>query len=309
MAPGARLAGLRDIPDLLPGRSETVELSPLSQGEIDQSADGFIDAVFQHGADLRIPRSDLRRDDYLACVLRGGYPEAVRRSDHGRRGRFFESCISDVINRDVRQLTDIERTGDRRRLANLISASTSTLVNPRAWPAGCRYRPTVRRYLDLLDLAFITCRVPAWSGNLTRRAVATPKLLVNTGNRPCHSATGSACGRSQRSGLCRRKPESSARALISGARRRIRLPSRSAVPLSGSHRTQLMIAIAPRPPPDRDRAAEMPGPSSKSPPHAYGVKVLDDAADLAAHVLDRLADQRKQRLKPRLRWRAFIERP
>ncbi len=37
--------------------------------------------------------------------LRGGYPEAARRSDPGRRGRFFESYISDVINRDVRQLT------------------------------------------------------------------------------------------------------------------------------------------------------------------------------------------------------------
>lgn len=30
----ARLFALRDIPDLLPGRSETIELWPLSQGEI-----------------------------------------------------------------------------------------------------------------------------------------------------------------------------------------------------------------------------------------------------------------------------------
>jgi hypothetical protein len=31
----ARLLGLRDLPDALPGRSETIELWPLSQGEID----------------------------------------------------------------------------------------------------------------------------------------------------------------------------------------------------------------------------------------------------------------------------------
>jgi hypothetical protein len=53
----------------------------------------------------------------------------------GRRRRrrglgFFESYISDVINRDVRQLTEIQRTGDMRRLVNLIAASTSTLANP-----------------------------------------------------------------------------------------------------------------------------------------------------------------------------------
>ena len=42
----ARLPGLQEIPDLLPGRAETIELSPLSQGEIDQSPDGFVEALF-----------------------------------------------------------------------------------------------------------------------------------------------------------------------------------------------------------------------------------------------------------------------
>lgn len=126
----ARLVGLRDIPDLLPGRSETIELSPLSQGEIDGGPDGFVDAVFARGVDLRAAPSDLRRDDYLERALRGGYPEAVRRTDFGRRGRFFESYISDVINRDIRQLIDIERAGDMRRLVNLVAASTTTLANP-----------------------------------------------------------------------------------------------------------------------------------------------------------------------------------
>ena len=97
----ARLVGLRDIPDLLPGRSETVELSPLSQGEIDEGPDGFIDAIFRHGVEVSVRPSDLRREDYLERAMRGGYPEAVRRIDAGRRGRFFEAYISDVINRDV----------------------------------------------------------------------------------------------------------------------------------------------------------------------------------------------------------------
>jgi uncharacterized protein len=176
----ARLGGLRDIPDLLPGRSETIELSPLSQGEIDQSPDGFIDAVFQHGVEIRAAPSSLRREDYLERALRGGYPEAVRRPDSGRRGRFFESYISDVINRDVRQLTDIERAGDMRRLVNLIAASTGTLANPSSMANRLQVpATTVKRYLDLLDLVFITRRVPAWSSNLATRAVATPKLLLN----------------------------------------------------------------------------------------------------------------------------------
>src|SRR6266852_2552746 len=63
----ARLLGLRDIPDLLPGRSETVELSPLSQGEIDQRPDSFIDAVFQDGMEVGVPP---HRDpaNWLTCA-------------------------------------------------------------------------------------------------------------------------------------------------------------------------------------------------------------------------------------------------
>src|SRR5712691_4714822 len=108
--------------------------------------------TFQHGVQLSVPQSDLRRDDYLERALRGGYPEAVRRSDAGRRSRFFEAYISDVINRDVRQLTEIERAGDMRRLVNLIAASTSTIANPASMANRLQVSATtVNRYLDLLE--------------------------------------------------------------------------------------------------------------------------------------------------------------
>ena len=175
----ARLVGLRDIPDLLPGRSETIELSPLSQGEIDGAPDGFIETVFRHGVGVRIPASSLRRGDYLGRALRGGYPEGVRRTDHGRRARFFESYITDLINRDVRQLTEIERPADMRRLVNLAAASTGALAVPASIASRMQLpASTVKRYLDLLDLLFVTRRIPAWSSNLTTRAVATPKLVL-----------------------------------------------------------------------------------------------------------------------------------
>ncbi len=175
----ARLLGLQEIPDLLPGRAETIELSPLSQGEIARSPDGIVEALFRHGVDIRVPSSDLRRDDYLERALRGGYPEAVRRIDPGRRARFFESYITDLVNRDVRQLTEIERPADMRRLVNLVAACTASLAVPAALASRLQVpASTVKRYLNLLDLLFITRRIPAWSTNLTTRAVATPKLVL-----------------------------------------------------------------------------------------------------------------------------------
>jgi len=49
----ARVRGLRGLPDTLPGRMETIELWPFSQGEIDGRPDGFIDSAFEYGVDLQ----------------------------------------------------------------------------------------------------------------------------------------------------------------------------------------------------------------------------------------------------------------
>src|SRR5712691_9552831 len=65
----AKLLGLRDLPDALPGRAETIELWPLSQGEIDSAADGFVDAVFRLDGRVRIPPCSLTKRDYVARAL------------------------------------------------------------------------------------------------------------------------------------------------------------------------------------------------------------------------------------------------
>jgi predicted AAA+ superfamily ATPase len=175
----ARLFGLKDIPDLLPGRSETIELWPLSQGEIERGKDTFVDAVFDSGADVEVPLSRLRRSDYIERALRGGYPEAVSRPDIRRRARFFESYASDLINRDVAQLSDIGRPADMRRLLALVAAQMATLFVPGRWASVLALpASTVKRYIELLELVFLVRRIPAWSTNLTTRAVAAPKVLM-----------------------------------------------------------------------------------------------------------------------------------
>jgi uncharacterized protein len=174
----ARLLGLRDLPDALPGRSETIELWPLSQGEIDGAPDGFVDAAFRSGSDLRIESAPLNRMDYLERALRGGYPEAVRRTAPRRRARFFESYLSDLIARDLRQVADIERPTELRRLLGVLAATTAGLSVPHRISSDVGLpMTTLRRYLDALELVYMIRRLPAWSSNLTARAIGTPKLL------------------------------------------------------------------------------------------------------------------------------------
>ncbi|MBF8188503.1 ATP-binding protein [Nonomuraea sp. K274] len=174
----ARLLALRSLPDALPGRSETIELWPLSQGEIEGHEDGFVDAAFRVGADLRAEALGLRRRNYVALAARGGYPEAVKRTNPRRRERFFEGYIGDLIARDVKQVADIERAADMRRLISLLAAQIGGLLNVSrlagelALPAS-----TVRGYIEILETIFLVKLIPAWSSNATTRAVATPKVI------------------------------------------------------------------------------------------------------------------------------------
>ena len=178
----ARVLGLRTLPDALPGRMETIELWPFSQGEIDGTPDGFIDAVFTHGSDLH-HGSTMRRAEYAERVVRGGFPESVARTQPRRRERFLDSYVADLINRDVRQLSEIERPGEMLALIRLLAARSGQLLVASALGSDIRLpHRTVGRYLDLLEEVFLIKRVPAWSRNLSTRAIGTPKVaMVDSG--------------------------------------------------------------------------------------------------------------------------------
>lgn len=173
----SRLFGMIAAPDALPGRMETVELWPFSQGEIDREPDGFIDAVFAVGPDLR-HESAVTRADYAERIVRGGLPEAVSRDDDRRRARFFDSYVQALIDRDVRQLSDIQHKGELRKLVRLLGARTGTIIGVGSLESSLGLsRPTINRYLQALEEIFLVKRIPGWSRNLGTRATAAAKMI------------------------------------------------------------------------------------------------------------------------------------
>jgi uncharacterized protein len=173
----SRLFGMVGAPDALPGRMETIELWPFSQGEIDGGPDGFIDALFTLGPHLR-HESSVSRADIAARIVRGGLPEAVSRTDARRRERFFDSYVQALIDRDVRQLSDIQHKGELRKLIRMLAARSGTVIAAGALESALGLtRPTIARYLRALEEIFLVKRVPGWSRNLGTRITAAPKLI------------------------------------------------------------------------------------------------------------------------------------
>ncbi|MBT8224429.1 MAG: ATP-binding protein [Dactylosporangium sp.] len=181
----SQILALRHLPDALPGRMEIVELWPLSQGEIDRTSDRFVDAAFRNGPALA-HSSELRRRDYLDRAVRGGYPEAIRRTAR-RRAAFFESYLTTLIERDVTALSVIERRGELRRLLALLAGRSGNLLVPNALATQSGIpRTTLTRYLELLSAVFLVKSIPAWSSGQTRRAVGAAKLAFVDSGLACH---------------------------------------------------------------------------------------------------------------------------
>ena len=163
----ARLLGLRNLPDALVGRMETIELWPFSQGEIDRRQEHFVDRAFDDGWEAVLPDDPQlgaeSRDGYIERCLRGGFPEALQRTG-GRRAKFFDAYVDHLIDRDVTQLAEIERRGELRRLLRLLAGSMAQLpgVDRIATEIGLS-ATTTERYISLLEEVFLIKRLPAWS--------------------------------------------------------------------------------------------------------------------------------------------------
>jgi len=178
----ADVLALPKVSESLAGRMEVHTLWPLSQGEIRGLREGFIDALF--GASLAlVSDSSLRRDELLSVILTGGYPEAVGRRDPERRAAWFNSYLSAILERDVRNLARIEGLTELPRLLGVIAARSSQLLNIADLSRALGMpQTTLSRYLTLLERVFLLRLTKAWSGNPSLRLIRTPRAwLTDTG--------------------------------------------------------------------------------------------------------------------------------
>jgi uncharacterized protein len=127
--------------------------------------------------------STISRGEYAERIVRGGFPEAVARANPARRERFFDSYVTDLVARDVSQLSEIERPAQLHALLRLLAARSGQLLVGNALSNDLQVSErTVHRYLSLLEEVFLIKRIPAWSRNVSSRAIGTRKVaFVDSG--------------------------------------------------------------------------------------------------------------------------------
>lgn len=166
------------ISEALVGRTELIDLWPLSQGELEGRRERFVDRLFAgRAAGLAVEGES--REEIVHRVLAGGYPEAVERPDRGRREEWFRSYVSTMLQREVRELANVAGLVEFPRLLRLLATRSSGLANLSSIGGDLGVpQTTLRRYVALLETVFLVHRIPAWLRNIGRRMVKSPKLYM-----------------------------------------------------------------------------------------------------------------------------------
>jgi predicted AAA+ superfamily ATPase len=167
------------LSESLAGRVDILDLWPLSQGEIRGVREAFTDLLFGSVAALRSLRPPaLARKEYFSALCRGGFPEALRRSEAGRR-TWFASYVDTVTRKDVPEIARIRQSGELKRILRLLAANTAGELNVASLARDLAMpRSTVDGYLPLLETVYLVFQVPAWSRNLSAKVTKHPKVHV-----------------------------------------------------------------------------------------------------------------------------------
>ncbi len=178
----ANVLVLPKLGDSLAGRMEILSLHPLAQDEMAGRKSRFIDAVFS-SKPLALRADPVDRAGLAKRVFLGGYPEVLGRADPSRRSAWYKSYITTILQRDVRDISNIaDLTALPKLLAHLALRSGGLMNLADIGRDNATPHTTLRRYMALLEATFLYTPLRAWTAGRGTRSVKADKIhLVDTG--------------------------------------------------------------------------------------------------------------------------------
>jgi uncharacterized protein len=176
---------LPQVADSLAGRIEIHDLWPLSQAEIRGNKSNFLDTLI--AADGRFQSHKNNWKDLIEAIRAGGYPEALQRATEWRKAKWFESYIDAVLQKDIKDLANIEGLTQLPNILQLIATRVGSTINLSdiARLSGVK-NTTFQRYMALLEHVFLILKIPAWTPNIEGQFVKSPKIVLNDTGLLCH---------------------------------------------------------------------------------------------------------------------------
>jgi uncharacterized protein len=138
-------------------------------------------------AQLELPPLQLREvfaatatpTDMNSLWVRGGFPLSFLAADDASSLRWRDIFIATYLDKDIPALGPRIPSTTLRRLWTMLAHNQGELLDASKLAASLAISgQTVARYIDLLCDLMLVRRLPAWSGNVGKRLVRSPKVYV-----------------------------------------------------------------------------------------------------------------------------------
>lgn len=178
----ANILALPTLADALVGRMIIKTLYPLSALEI-YSGEGHFISRLSKG---KFKAGLVERYDLVSAMQKATFPE-IRDCNEEERIEWFASYVTTLIQRDVKQIAEIEKATLLPQLLGLLASRIGGLINDADLARSVKENAvTTKRYLSILELLFLTISIPPWFRNLGKRLIKSPKGYLMDVNLACH---------------------------------------------------------------------------------------------------------------------------
>ncbi|MDD5656995.1 MAG: ATP-binding protein [Elusimicrobia bacterium] len=172
----ANLLLMRQVSESLAGRAVYLTLLPMTIGEMHRKhPPACVEAILsgRFPGEERLPVAAV---DPIAAIPQGLMPGLLPLSAESRT-RWWEGYAATYLERDLRQLSQVESLSDFRTVMEVLALRAGQLVNQTDVARDSHVsQPSVHRYLNLLETTCLIDRLPAFARNRTTRLIKAPKL-------------------------------------------------------------------------------------------------------------------------------------
>lgn len=175
----ANVLDMKKAKDTLAGRIIEIVMWPLSQKELKgKYEENIIDLLFSKGID-GIMGVDISYDAILKAMLEGGYPEIQKIESARGRALWFNSYISTYVERDIRDVGELRDISAFIKFFNIIAPRSCSLLNKSDLANDAALsEPTINNYLSMLEMIYQISLLRAYSSNVSKRFIKSPKLFM-----------------------------------------------------------------------------------------------------------------------------------
>ncbi len=158
--------------DSLMGRYFNYRLHPLSVREVTD-----VTHIDEH-TDIQMPQA-LPDEDFEALLTWGGFPEPYLKRDRRFFNRWSKLRQQQLLQEDVRELTQVQGLGQIEMLAILLKHQAGQLTSYSNLAKKIRVSvDTVRRWLGVLEAMYYCFAIRPWTKNITRSLLKEPKYYL-----------------------------------------------------------------------------------------------------------------------------------